>query len=795
MIIHQAYFGDDNGSHNLLGSSITDRDLIVSLKLSTDIPASITDDYPYISGGPIGDYYVFSRTMRDVKAERTGMAFTHCLILDIKLVGELNDLDSLFSFFVKEPVKNSSNITSFEVGMGVGLVVKQVIILNTIINSLSKNEKTVVYLGYNQFENTIADLWLVLPSYIKKQFSFTISGNPSELVDQGYTIIHTPAEFIHKWNEFSIIRPDSNEGDYTFVYRYLTDPQSPESILFDDFIKENDVIINSIWQLQKNVNLYDLIIDLQTRNDILTIKRIINSVEIYMPYPDKGVLLKKQIISIIAKSILISDIQGIKMLRNIKFESFAEWRNEVTDSFSKWLTNNIGYSIKKDDEYIIIEGFFGDAIDWWKDTVKSNIEDRFKYVNVESVGFIWSIWALNYKFVNNPSLVKSLAKSHEALIVSYAPKDIKPKVFEEIIQLSIVKDWYSLLALSAIRVLPVYEAIVQQTELDNSPYALENFRIISNNVTPADFIEAAVKITNHSVHKVAGEIVAAHVSLLKDLDLSSQNEQDIWYESFLVSHNIIAGLKKPYDVFFTLLDNIVEGKYYNSSLMNELAKELGNIFYYQKLEKLWPIIDRNLSEIIINKTSAFILEKFEELDLTKIDSVIFSYIVSKSFVNNQLVKNNSISIGRKIAFSEKFLMLSSGLLTDILKMDIDGVSLSNFKAISAPILKNRWKDPLDFLYSKRSSNKSIALVLTECNSMLSRIQRLLVKYNHDPISMKYLIDNINKQNLQAVFLSLDNIGVSDFEYNRLKMEYVSGVKGIDLNDLCERLKVYINSLF
>src|SRR6478609_2507070 len=61
---------------------------------------------PYLTGFPLGKYYVLARTMIDNYAPRAGMVFTHALIASVDEMVEFDDLDRLVSLLPSEPIKD-----------------------------------------------------------------------------------------------------------------------------------------------------------------------------------------------------------------------------------------------------------------------------------------------------------------------------------------------------------------------------------------------------------------------------------------------------------------------------------------------------------------------------------------------------------------------------------------------------------------------------------------------------------------------------------------------------------------
>ncbi len=104
IIVHQAYYGEVDRSHGCIIQTISDTELTSNLISFTDRPGALipgVDLAPYISGEAFGKYYVFSKTFPDYTAKRSGMVFTHLLIIgaeDLKLI----DLNSILSIFITQ---------------------------------------------------------------------------------------------------------------------------------------------------------------------------------------------------------------------------------------------------------------------------------------------------------------------------------------------------------------------------------------------------------------------------------------------------------------------------------------------------------------------------------------------------------------------------------------------------------------------------------------------------------------------------------------------------------------------
>lgn len=72
------------------------------------------------------------------------------------------------------------------------------------------------------------------------------------------------------------------------------------------------------------------------------------------------------------------------------------------------------------------------------------------------------------------------------------------------------------------------------------------------------------------------------------------------------------------------------------------------------------------------------------------------------------------------------------------------------------------------------------------------IQDSLLSNRFNKTDVQKLIDD---GNFTEVFVQLDGVSIVEkFQYNRLKKEFMAGIKGIDLIDFADRLKVFVNQL-
>lgn len=85
-----------------------------------------------------------------------------------------------------------------------------------------------------------------------------------------------------------------------------------------------------------------------------------------------------------------------------------------------------------------------------------------------------------------------------------------------------------------------------------------------------------------------------------------------------------------------------------------------------------------------------------------------------------------------------------------------------------------------------AENSHINVNITNNNSQIINNQ------TNNIIDKNAIMDLIGQGDIVKVFEELDKKGINDFQYNRFKKEFSAGLKGVELIDFVDRLKVYIS---
>lgn len=795
MRIEQAFFGDRNGSHNLLATSFQNNFLIGKLKSITDKPASIDVIYPYLSGYRIEDYYVFCRTMNDSSARRTGMVFTHCLISPISQLNELKDISQVLNAFVQEPVKILNDLQSIDLDTDAkGLNVSKPDIYNTTIHYLINSRKTVIYLGYDFFEEVIQCLWFYLPTRIKENFSFTIAGTPNEINNENYSIVHTPADSMYKWGGFNLVKEPEKIEHTTLAHLLLTEKNEIQLQDLNQFIKENEIEMLYIYHINEVVRSYDMLKRVEKESSFSNIRNLIPALSKLIPQNKKGGKLKKIALEKLITQIRTANCNNIKSLRNLNFDPFLNGQKELNQALVDWAKINISERSKLPINEItdLLYTVFEDKEQNWVNVIIVNqFSALCENVSTENVQFIWLLWKEKFEVVDFTN--KLLPTNSEMAFFDTFPKGMPMSWNKSISEFARNKKWFSLYALTLVQFSSVKECIslliknVDKTSISNC------FDIIAQNTSNKEFVLSSIQFDNYEAFKVSGKLCAKSPSILEYLDVKNTAWQIIWKEFFLFSGNIALGVKNIEGKFYTLLDLLVSGDKVEDKLLDALSL-LPNLSIYNHGQRnlIWNYLPLNVKERMLNSTALFVYENYKDITIGDLESELTQYLKSKNFIRQAIFVHKS-GIKYKMQFLEEISMLNQEIVREIVdKSNIDVVSEAIY--LADKIKQNGWRGLLNYLYDYCFYQKNISLVLRECKSMLSGFQRLALS-GSKKVTKQDVFNMIESDNLSEVFIFLDNFEHKGSTYRNLKDEFMEGhSKGVDRKKLGDRLKVYVNSL-
>lgn len=797
MIIDQAFFGNKNGSHNVLYSTLDNQAIIGKLKPLTDKPESIDIEYPYLSGYRINEYYVLSQTTKDSAAKRGGMVFTHCFIIAIQNIAFLNNLEMLFGYFSKEVIHDFTNIQTIKLEEQGFIAISKPEIYGTLTHYLLKNKKTVIYLGYEHFESCIIHLWQNLPLSLRLNFSFTIAGTPNEIQNENYTLtlIHTPLAHQNKWANFPVIRGIESNIDKSLAYSFLYETNSEERMTFNQFVRENEIELGKIADLSDINKCIGWLNKVDNEINFQNLRNLIPLVVTLLPNPNKGKILKENILEKLIRESKNATIANIKSLRNITIESFEGGQQSLELAVQKWVAKNICTTTivpLKDLSESIRDVFERKELDWCSKIIKNYIETFCgQIIATNQAQFIWSIWEKEVELIFH--LEKHISQEKEQLFFNSFPQNGEGKFYTAIASLALSKQWFSIYALANIQLFEVKETVELQLKNDLGSSLENNLFVISQKVDKKELVLVAANINNSSLHKVAGKVCSEHTRLLQHIEIGNMNWQEIWYAYYSYTKDINKGIANIQGIFYQLLNLILKRESIKQELIILIETVITSIYDYPERAEIWQFLPITVKNSLLDKTAVFIFEKHNEIELSSLEPDLMQTLQSSNFISHYVISSKN-TFRSKMEFLKCISMLSEHYAIEILRSN---PNLSEFDAsyLSEIIQDRKMEKVLNYVYKEDRMIAYSKSILQRCKNMLDFIQRFWLSGGQKLTSIEDIGKMLDNGDWHKVFNILDKHEHKGSIYKDLKDEYIGGYsKAKDLHDLAKRLKVYILNL-
>lgn len=792
MKVHQAFFGDKNGSHNLIASSIENKVVIGHLKLNTDIPASITIQESYLSGFRVEGYYVLTKTMNDGASERPGMGFSHCIIIPVEFLNEIDNLENVMNLFVDTPQKGRDILPDLDLIPTSATALPVSSNFPDMILKLTGNPSTVVYLGYQDFENDLKTIWRILSAKLRANLAFTISGSPNEIENEHHTLIHTPETYGPRWSKYPVVKNKAIDNEAWETVKLLSEPTSAEAIDFATFIRTNAINFEHLHQYPAIAKLYRLSNQAIAAPETVLLKRVIVAINELIPKPENGVGLKRSILDLFIKSISSTSASDILLLRNMVFTAFADGMSLISQLMTSWAEQFISpenQAFFPDGVKVMKEAYLPENPEWWKKQIVDKFDRICQQIDQRTTGFIWKLWT------SAPLLIpqSKIGPAGESLLYKQGKSVNDPEFYRELTDYSARKQWFALHAESVSHELSPLKALQAQLHLDKSSELEKHLDIIRINITDPVFFQECIHIDNATLHRMAGKLLAANSSYFAGLEVSNLNWQQIWYQAYQDSNDISIGGRSIHPEFIAIIEMVLNKMPYSKPLLKTVANHAGNLYGYNKRAEVWSFLDTGTRAIILDKTCIHIAHHFQTSEWPGFENEIKYNFSRPEFIKAHVISNKTIGIAAKVAILKTIDIVTGKYIIEITDTAHNSINHLEAETLVAVINTYSLKIALDYFYQNRGRYKLFNDVVNSCKHMLSGWERLWLKTSANPVSLHDLYKEIDRQNLHYVFKILKDVGFDDHEINRLRKEYVAGVKGIELEDLCNRLKSYVHS--
>lgn len=733
LTIHQAYYGEINRSHGCIYTTINDLDLKSFLTAFTDRPSSLPSGIalePYYSGIAYGNFYIFTITFPDKKAPRSGMVFTHALIIQLNDLDYINDLETIFHYFISAIPSERSELTALSIEVfslrdNKSSETFPEYIQQT-VEKLISFEFPVIFCGcLETFKNTLTSIWSGLPFSFRIKFSFTAGFSTSNL-DNTKTIVHFQKSLNSILKNQIFISDDSDKAVNitSDVEKYLL--QSSINNSFESFLA--DLKINLIdWPvLSLCVKAFQLFSKLNLSITKDELKLLIRNVAKISDNPTEGISIKNEIISKLIEYISTGVDQNIKSLRNLPLEAFDQGIRIVSEliriSIKKEFQNESTFNVDSIADLCLLANR-ADLSNWWCNAVESTFHEINEDNDSKVIGNIWELLAYS-----TDSLVAFIPfipvkRENETLLIKYIPQSLPENIAKTLVSEIKKRKWFLLHAYLLLKYNSPKNAIVLQIEFEETwpSSALEGTLYLFRKLSDEDLVSLTFSENKQVlIHEFAQRTVNKPI-LLSKIDINNAIWLKIWSISLTETRDISHGIINPRIQVEKALVLLSDGMNIPENILSLIANsKYADISDYFKREKVWHNLPYNYKPFFLEATVNGLIGKLVNGSVTNVDleSELRNYISSDSYMTSIISKKKN-DIPTLLTLYEHVNGLNEHFLADYIKDYSGSLNEVDSSRLGNLIFSNGFKLSAKQVFEKAKRNENFKVALSICKSLLS----------------------------------------------------------------------------
>ncbi len=603
MDVHQAMYGDVGGAHALLATSASDRSIFAELASYTDRPGNLPARggwEPYLSGFPFGDCYVVARTFPDPGASRSGMVYTHVLVLDARAAAALDNLDVLIRA-LPETIHRQAAPSPFALPeadppmLGAQAPPPLAGVAHALLYRVTGN-KPVVWIGQDGFVAIVRALWTYLWPAARRRFAFRLSFGPGDVEGQQLALVATPESLAPRWSGFPTVWPTNEIVPTTRAEAFLTghpDGMPLRALLSD--LRATPPRIVDLVKVERCWAYLDAGADAGA-DEVRLVARLLGEL---CPDPDRGAAIKAPILDRLAALTRGGTPSDILALRNFDSSPYRGGAAAIDGAISAWTSAR--FSVTGDpspaETADVVARAFAARDAAWAGAVRETVRVSIDAWPSNASALLWRWWLAYPDLVDvlGPSLPRG--PSVEAALVAACPSALPDPLAKRLRALAVGRAWYALHAVAAAASLPADAALRLQMGVDRDSAHMAGMRALSARIPAEVMLDGALAMGDDRLIRLAGEAAVADPALLRPLDGADARWRRIWLHAIDSGASPFAGIAHPQKTVFSLMDAIMRGESVDVKLLEHVARTAhGNLIAYPRRRDLWdrlqpPIVD------------------------------------------------------------------------------------------------------------------------------------------------------------------------------------------------------------
>lgn len=733
IIVHQAYYGEVDRAHSCIIQTVDDKELKSFLISFTDRPAALPPNIelePYLSGSIFSKYYIFSKTFPDAGASRSGMVFTHVLIIDINDIGSIIKIDDILNNLVINIPRDRNQLSKFELNIPIHFLTPnefQPKYVQQSISNLIKGKKPILFSGdINHFQIILQQLWNSTIKDFKKKIKFRASFTPSDIIKiNDLTIVSIQKEFLPKWINKCVILDDEiqievkNEAEKLFL-------GIKKNNLFSDFLKELNADLNNLLVLNKCEEVYKAFVDIDKIDDADSFRIQLRQISQISPSSKDGTEIKNKFLDKIYFFYSSGKDINLKALRNIDWNAFDKGELRVKTILSEFISSKIKAANENNIE--ILSELLKVSIEesnktWWHQIIFETFKNLFLNYNEIVFQNIWKMIDFSKaNFINIFELFDS-SNNNETNLRKGIPSVLKDATVKDVTELSKKRKWYLLHADLVLKSFNLEKAILKQLELEIDLSFEDSFGVkyIADKINDIEILQMVLNQYDEKLISISVQRILKDKTLLNDIDVKIPIWIKIWslvlndklnisYGIEIIEHKVIS------DVFELIKQNIVVPNIIIELISKSIYADLSN--YNDRID-LWDKLPKEFINKFIELTSEKIVEKIilGKIEIKSVEKIILNEITSDLFMSSFLNKNKN-EISNVIKIYSILPNLKDKYLADYIHYYANSISEIDATNLGNLVSRNRLSLSAKSIYDKSKFKDSFRLAFELCKNLV-----------------------------------------------------------------------------
>lgn len=729
--IHQAIFGiDSSQGHTLLeatlqGSFIKD--------LSTDKMGTINDWEPweyYMRGYKVEGYYCFFRTYRDIGQKRRGAVFTHALLIAEDDLIQIKNLATVFELF-KDKKQHTEQLQPIQIDiLPYQRNSEYEGEIKTFIHALlNEVQRPIVWLGENDFEDVLIELWDFLPNDFKKSFSFRYSISEQDIPNDTPTLVYSKGSDSVKWNRFYKIQ----KGDSYQLTR------SVEHLVYSKYNNECASFLQELGYNSKDFSkgeAIDIAFDYYNKLSNLFIDDVlilIRKVGFLSPEKQDGVEIKQCIMDTFVQTFSQLEVSKVKSLRNLPLEAFEDGVTVIQSCIKKFIKEYFLKS-KLSTEinqliyycYMDLEG----KSNWWLNAITDGLSNALLSDSEKVGSIIWSLWIYEGAFISWLDKIIEDKIECEQLLIHSLPSKIGKAKLEDIRKYTQQKSWLLLHAHLLLKMYSPSEALSRQLGIDIGDSISDGIKYIISQVDEQTLIELTLDIQDSRLL----EYIAQIPEIGKYIDVNDLYWLEVWSLKIQCTENVWDGIENPQQSLFVLLNTayFIDVDVSLKEKATSLIKLIGSteplsLLEYDDRVNVWNKIDSEIKKSFLDATKEDWLKKLSKGKVIGgIESSLENEIIHSNEFRTILAKVKKPEI--ILSLFENFNNLLDSILNQYIRKWVRGSTEISLDTVSlrrlGDILLNRdYVEGMDYILKHVRKNNSLSIAIKPFYSTLTLFKK------------------------------------------------------------------------